>query len=92
MSELINKAEEIGIEYVNKELEKAIEGVEISKEALIPKQNLIEIVKHANSWIKFVAGEDEDLFKVYRYRVYKEGETLVVVQGKEKDTEPQQGF
>ena len=75
-------------DYTMLELSKAVWEIdEIKSGDQVSIDYLTEKVNNANQWIKFTAGEDEELYETYRYRVFIRNGIVSVVQGLEYDCE-----
>jgi len=81
-----NKIEEI-IRGQLAEMDKRIRAISSD----MPEPEIIKALKEANSLIKFVCGEDAELYEEWRYRFIKVGgeKKWYIIQGDEVDVDTQ---
>jgi hypothetical protein len=84
--ETINRCNEIVENYIN---EKAIEpigrAIAILKGQVSPSDfdELLDTLEDANSWVNMCAGEDEELYNQYRFKLFKKDGEYYLAQGDE---------
>ena len=75
-------------DYTMEKLSSAIAEIDmIKKGEQVSNDYLTEKVNDANEWIKFTAGDDEELYELYRFRVFIRNGVASIVQGLPYDTE-----
>ena len=80
--EVNRKADEILNEYVTKKYKEAVAKVgEVGEYCDIGK--LVELVNEVNSWSRFVAGEETDLYEEFKLHVYWQDGQAYILRGKE---------
>jgi hypothetical protein len=86
-NEVIKQCSEVVEEYIcyaSKDAISRVEEVISGKLKGFDRDELIEIIRDANSWIRYLTGDETDLYDDYCYRIFeKEDGNVYIATGKE---------
>lgn len=85
---MIERANEVVNTYLEEKLAEYMARVQCLGDSHCNVEEVKELLGEANSYIKMVCGQNEDLYDDYRYRLFFHGDKFTIVQGKEVNCEP----
>ena len=81
--ETIRQANEVVQDFCEDELVRIMEEVDILAESTGTVDGIMERIDKFNLHISFVCGDNEELYQEYHYRAFLQGDTFVIIQGRE---------
>lgn len=76
---LVETANQLVIDKIQAETDKAMQAVLLVKDSPIPDSNKMSVMHNANDWISMASGKRKDLYEHYKFRSKRNDEGKLVI-------------